>query len=75
MPLLPKIDGREVLKILVKAGFYIHHQSGSHVRLFHRTRPELRVTIPVHGKDLPERTLRSILKQADITPDEFKKLL
>jgi predicted RNA binding protein YcfA (HicA-like mRNA interferase family) len=74
MSQLPNISGREVLKILVKAGFYVRHQSGSHARLFHRTRPELRVTIPVHGKDLPERTLRSILRQADITPDEFNKL-
>jgi predicted RNA binding protein YcfA (HicA-like mRNA interferase family) len=75
MPKLPIIKGLEVLRVLLKAGFYIHHQSGSHARLFHKERPELRVTIPVHKKDLPEKTLRSILKQADIKDTEFLKLM
>jgi predicted RNA binding protein YcfA (HicA-like mRNA interferase family) len=75
MPKLPIIKGHEVLRVLLKAGFYIHHQSGSHARLFHKERPELRVTIPVHKKDLPEKTLRSILKQADIKDTEFLKLM
>ena len=38
-------------------------------------RTELRVTVPVHSKDLPEKTLRAILKQTDITDEEFLKLL
>jgi predicted RNA binding protein YcfA (HicA-like mRNA interferase family) len=75
MPKLPRINGREVLRVLLKAGFYIHHQSGSHARLFHSQRPELRVTIPIHKKDLPEKTLKSILKQADIKEVEFLRLL
>jgi predicted RNA binding protein YcfA (HicA-like mRNA interferase family) len=75
MPKLPGINGHEVLRVLLKAGFYIHHQSGSHARLFHNQRPELRVTIPVHKKDLPEKTLKSILKQADLEETEFLKLL
>ena len=75
MPKLPRTNGREVLRILLKAGFYIHHQSGSHARLFHNKRPELRVTIPIHKKDMPEKTLKSILKQADITEAEFRRLL
>lgn len=75
MTKIPSLNGREVLRVLVKAGFYVHHQSGSHARLFHKQRPELRVTIPIHTKDLPEKTLRSILKQADIKEDEFLILL
>ena len=75
MPSLPSVKGREVLGALLKGGFYLHHQKGSHARLFHQDRLELRVTLPVHTKDLPERTLRRILKQADLTEEEFLTLL
>ena len=75
MPSFPSIRGREALRALLKGGFYIHHQKGSHARLFHKDKPELRVTLPVHTKDLPERTLRRILKQADLTEEEFLALL
>ena len=75
MATLPTLKGAEVLKALKRAGFYIHHQRGSHARLLNEQRRELRVTVPVHNKDLPERTLRRILKQADLTDEEFLKLL
>jgi predicted RNA binding protein YcfA (HicA-like mRNA interferase family) len=71
---LPALNGREVLRVLQKAGFYINHQSGSHARLFHKELAGLRVTIPIHSKDLPEKTLKSILKQADINEADFLKL-
>ncbi len=75
MATLPIIKGREVLQALVRGGFYIHHQKGSHARLLHKIRPERRVTVPVHNKDLPEKTLRRILKQADLTEEDFLRLL
>jgi predicted RNA binding protein YcfA (HicA-like mRNA interferase family) len=36
---------------------------------------ELRVTIPVHNKDLPQPVLKSILRQAELTVEEFIALL
>jgi len=75
MSTLPTLKSHAVLRVLLKAGFYIHHQTGSHARLFHKDRAELRVTMPIHNKDLPEKTLRRILKQADLTVEEFLKLL
>lgn len=75
MPKLPKLSGKEVLSALLKGGFYVHHQSGSHARLFHSQKPELKATIPIHNKDLPERTFKSILKQANISEEEFSKLI
>ncbi len=63
------------MRALLKGGFYIHHQRGSHARLFHETRSELKVTVPIHNKSLPEKTLRSILKQADLTEKELLLLL
>jgi predicted RNA binding protein YcfA (HicA-like mRNA interferase family) len=68
-PALPTIRPKQCIRALERAGFYIDHQTGSHARLFHRTRPELRVTVPTHSKDLPRGTLRNILRQADLSPE------
>jgi predicted RNA binding protein YcfA (HicA-like mRNA interferase family) len=75
MPPLPVLRAKEVLRALLSAGFYIHHQTGSHARLFHHTKPELRVTIAIHNKELPPKTLKSIIRQAGYTPEGFLKLL
>lgn len=75
MPRLPTLTSKEVLRALERGGFYIHHQSGSHARLFHRSRSDLRVTIPIHNKALPIKTLRSIIRQAGLSVEEFLKLL
>ncbi|TAN23773.1 MAG: addiction module toxin, HicA family [Acidobacteria bacterium] len=76
MPRLPVLSAKEVVAALLRAGFYIHHQTGSHARLLHRDRPELRVTIPMHAGDVPPSLLKSrILKQAGLTEDEFRRLL
>ncbi len=74
-PALPVVKAKACLKALQRAGFYIDHQAGSHARLFHRTRPELRVTLPIHNKDLPPGTLKSILRQAGLSVDKFIALL
>ena len=73
-PRLPVLKPKQVLAALQRAGFYIHHHTGSHARLLHRTRQELRVTI--HNKDLPAFFLKHrILKQANLTEEEFLELL
>jgi predicted RNA binding protein YcfA (HicA-like mRNA interferase family) len=74
-PTLPVIKARECLKVLQRAGFYIDHQTGSHARLFHRTDPKLRVTIPIDNKDLPAGTLKAILRQAGLSVEELLELL
>ncbi len=71
MPSLPIIKPNQAIKALKRAGFYIHHQTGSHARLLHKTKPELRVTIPRHTKDIPKGTLANILRQANLTVEEF----
>ena len=75
-PKLPVLKPKEVIAALLRAGFYVHHQRGSHARLLHRTRLDLRVTISVHSKDVPPSLLKyRILKQADLTEEEFLRLL
>jgi len=63
---------REVMAKLQRAGFEKKRQSGSHVILRH---PDGRQTyVAIHTKEIPTGTLRAILKQADLTLDEFKSL-
>ena len=75
MPKLPRIPSALALRALKRAHFYEFHQSGSHVQLRHPNHPHLRVTIPFHRRDITPKTLRSIIRQAEITVDEFLKLL
>ncbi len=73
---LPVLKPRVVLRALLRGGFYIHHQSGSHAQLRHSVKTHLRVTVPRHDRfDLPRAVLRSILQQAEMTVDEFLDLL
>jgi predicted RNA binding protein YcfA (HicA-like mRNA interferase family) len=73
---LPVLKPRRVLRALERTGFVIHHQSGSHAQLRHPLKPHLHVTIPRHDRfDLPRPVLRSILRQAELTEEEFLKLL
>ena len=71
----PCRQGKRVPARAERAGFYIHHSTGSHARLFHRTKPVLRVTVPIQSRDLPLGTLKNILRQAGLSVDEFVKLL
>ncbi|MDO8516091.1 MAG: type II toxin-antitoxin system HicA family toxin [bacterium] len=75
VPKLPRIPASLVIRVLKRAHFYIFHQSGSHIQLRHMSNPRLRITIPFHRKDLAPKTLKSIIKQAGMTVDEFIKLL
>ena len=76
MAKLPVLKPRQVIAALERAGFYVHHQRGSHARLLHRTRAELHVTIPIHNKDVPPSLLKQrILKQAQLTEEQFLALL
>lgn len=65
MPKLPSYKPREIVKILKKQGFIELRQIGSHLHVFHPIH-KLRVTVPMHNKDLKRKTLASILRQAHI---------
>jgi predicted RNA binding protein YcfA (HicA-like mRNA interferase family) len=71
-PRLPVLKPKEVLRALLKGGFEIHHQTGSHVQLRHPEKIHLRVTVPRHDRfDLPPQVPKSILRQAELTLEEF----
>ncbi|MHB8618320.1 MAG: type II toxin-antitoxin system HicA family toxin [Chloroflexota bacterium] len=74
MPGLPRVSGKRVLNALIRAGFVESHVRGSHHYL--RRPAGGLVIVPLHGnRDLPLGTLRAILRQAELTEDEFQALL
>ena len=75
MPKLPRIPSILVIRALKRAHFYEYHQAGSHIQLRHLDRHNLRITVPFHKKDLSPKTLKSIIKQARISVDDFLELL
>jgi predicted RNA binding protein YcfA (HicA-like mRNA interferase family) len=73
---LPVIKGRQVIRALTKAGFVIDRIVGSHHVLVYPGDAARTVTVPVHStRDLKPGTLRSIIRQAGFSVDEFKALL
>lgn len=62
---------REIVKKMKKLNFEFYRQAaGSHEIWFSKNTNRF-TTIPNHPGDMPEGTLRAILKQADISPEDF----
>jgi predicted RNA binding protein YcfA (HicA-like mRNA interferase family) len=65
-------SARETLAKLLRAGFVIQRQSDSHIVLRH---PDGRQTyVAMHTRDIPEGTFRKILKQAQLSFEQFINL-
>ncbi len=75
MPRLRRVSGRTVISALGRLGFEQVRQRGSHVVL-KRDTPDGSVgcVVPLHA-ELAVGTLRGILRQAGVTPDEFMAAL
>jgi len=71
---LPVLSGQEVIKILRKIGFEVVRQKGSHVYLRHT---DGRATVvPIHkGRDIDRGLLRKIIRDAEISRDEFLDIM
>jgi len=71
MPKLRRVSGREAIRALEKLGFQQVRQRGSHVILKKDTPGgAIGCAVPLH-RELAVGTLRGILRQARVTPDEF----
>jgi predicted RNA binding protein YcfA (HicA-like mRNA interferase family) len=62
---------RNVASRLRKLGFDFDRQAAGSHEIWHNPTTGRHTTIPNHPGDLPEGTLRAILKQADVTVEEF----
>jgi predicted RNA binding protein YcfA (HicA-like mRNA interferase family) len=72
---VPRITGSEAIKAFCKDGYVVDHIRGSHHILKHPHRIE-RLSIPVHaGKTVGVGLLRSQIRIAGLTPEQFSALL
>ena len=69
MPKLPHVSGAEVQRALERLGFQKIRQSGSHVVM---KRESKGCVVPMHG-EVKIGTLAGLLRQAEVTPEEFMR--
>lgn len=70
--LLRPLRAREIVQKLERAGFIFRRQTGSHARYVH---PDGHgVTVPMHPGDVPIPVVRSILRQAGLSVEEWETL-
>jgi predicted RNA binding protein YcfA (HicA-like mRNA interferase family) len=64
---------RDIIKILKRFGFEFFRQAAGSHEIWHNPTTNRYTTVPNHTGDMPEGTLRAILKQADIDVEDFIK--
>ena len=69
---LPVLKNREVVKRLLRLGFFLARQSGSHQQFRH---PDGRATtVPRHNRDIAPPLSRQICKDIEISVTDFLKV-
>lgn len=74
----PCLNAKDIERILLKAGFEIESQKGSHKQfsLYKNGKLISKVTVPFHGtKDLTKGTVNSIIRQSGLGKTRFYALL
>ena len=74
MPPLPRVSAREVQRAIQRDGWRVVRVTGSHTHFGHPTKPGI-VTVAMHAGTIPVGTIRSIIRQAGLTVDQFIGLL
>lgn len=69
MPSLPALSGREVVKVFESFGWEVARQRGSHVILI-KDNHNATLSVPDH-KEVAKGTLRSLVRSAGMTVEEF----
>ena len=64
---------REIVKRLKGLGFVFDRQAAGSHEIWFNAGTSRYTTVPNHSGDIPEGTLRAILKESGIAPDEFLK--
>ena len=62
---------REIVRRLKKLGFTFDRQAAGSHEIWYNEKTDRYTTVPNHPGDMPEGTLRAILKQAGVDTDEF----
>ena len=72
MKLPTDLSGQELVKVLLRVGFVVNRQRGSHI-ILRRGSPYARVVVPDH-KQVRPGTLRQILNEAGVTVEQLLEL-
>ena len=66
-------SSRDIIRVLEHHGFVFVSQRGSHVK-YRRKRDDIALTaiIPANKKGIPSGTFRSILRQSQLSENDFK---
>ena len=73
MAQLPVVRGHEAIRAFERAGFGLDHWRGDHAILYH---PDGRhLSVPGGRKEVKPGTLRSLIRGAGLTVEEFVALL
>lgn len=71
---MPKLySSNQIIKVLLRKGFVYISQRGSHIKYRKFGHPTLTVIVPANRKEIPFGTFKSILRQANLTEEDFKK--
>lgn len=71
---MPKLySSKYIIKVLQNKGFVYVSQKGSHVKFRKLGKLSLTVIVPANRKEIPFGTFKSILRQANLIEDDFKK--
>lgn len=69
MASLPVLSGREVVRVFQSFGWAVTRQSSSHIILT-KEQETVTLSVPDH-KEVAKGTLRSLIRAANLTVDEF----
>ena len=75
MAKLPRIAGAALIKVLERCDFRIVRQRGSHIVLQKRDATGVLTTVVPDHRELATGTLRAILKQTRLSPEDLLRLL
>lgn len=71
---MPKLySSQKIIKVLQQQGFLYVSQKGSHAKFRKDGSPARIVIVPAGRKEIPYGTFRSILRQTNLTENDFKK--
>lgn len=71
MAKLPVLSGRELVRILERAGFQVVRQKGSHVSM---QRGDYKTVVPIH-EEIAKGTLLGVLKQCGLSKKDLIELI
>ncbi|MDQ1284070.1 MAG: hypothetical protein QG620_418 [Patescibacteria group bacterium] len=71
---MPKLySSSNIIKVLEKQGFVFVSQKGSHTKYRKTGSPTLTVIVPAGKREIPFGTFRSILRQSNLTENDFRR--